>query len=133
MLTFLARSAVALRILLHIPLKIGDLAGLQLGTHLKFDGSRPAEILHLALQQHETKNHTNLEWSVSTETAAFLDRYLKRFHPLLAKPGSAWLFPGRGGDNKISVDGLRYHIVRIVADKIGAVVTPTSSGPLPPG
>ena len=61
---------------------------------------------------------------MSTETAVFLDRYLKRFLPLLAKPGSAWLFPGRGGNNKISVDGLRYHIVRIVADEIGAVINP---------
>ena len=41
---FLARTAVALRILLHIPLRISNLAGLKLGTHLKFDGSRTGRI-----------------------------------------------------------------------------------------
>jgi integrase len=34
------------------------------------------------------------------------------------------VFPGRGGAKAMSVDGLRYHIVRIVADEIGAIIHP---------
>jgi hypothetical protein len=121
---YLARTAVALTILLHIPLRISNLVGLRLGQHLKFDGSRGGRIFKLALQRHETKNDQALEWSISAETSAFLGRYLKPFRPLLATPGSDWLFPGRGGSKGISIDGLRDHLVCIVADEIGVVINP---------
>ena len=120
----LARTAVALIILLHIPLRISNLVGLRLGQHLKFDGSRAGRIISLALQRHETKNHLALEWSISADTAAFLNRYLRQFRPLLAAPGSDWLFPGRDDSKGLSIDGLRYHIVHVVADEIGAVINP---------
>jgi hypothetical protein len=120
----LAATAAALAVLLHIPLRIGNLAGLRLGQHLKFDASRAGRLLSLVLQRHETKNAQDLQWPITAETAAFLDRYLRRFRPQLAAPGSDWLFPGRGGTGGVSVAGLRGPLVRAVAADVGAVIHP---------
>jgi integrase len=119
---YLARTAAALMILLHIPLRIGNLSRLRLGQHLKFAADGTGMISHLVLQRHETKNRSDAEWSVDVDTAGILDRYRKRFLPLLAEADCPWLFPGRGGAKAISVDGLRYHIVGIVADELGPVI-----------
>lgn len=121
----LALKAVAIEILLHIPLRIGNLARLRLGEHLKFDGSRRGRITHLALAAHETKNNIDVEWAVAPELAAFLERYLRRFRPVLAAEGTSWLFPAPPPkDAPLVVDTLRYHIVRAIRDEVGAESNP---------
>jgi integrase len=121
----LAMTAVAIELLLHVPLRISNLTALKLGEHLRYDGGRRGRITHLTLAAHETKNKLDVEWSVGPELAAFIERYVSRFRPALAAEGSLFLFPaGRTSDRPLAVDTLRYHIVRKVRDEVGAVINP---------
>lgn len=121
----IALKAVAIDLLLYVPLRISNLTHLRLGEHLKFDGSRAGRVSHLVLRAHETKNAADLEWVVEPELAAFLDRYLRRFRPLLAAEGSTWLFPAPPPqDAPLAVDTLRYHIVHAIRDEVGAESNP---------
>lgn len=121
----IALKAVAIEMLLHIPMRLRNLTNLRLGEHLKVDGSRAGRITHLVLRAHETKNEADLEWSVGPDLATLLDRYLRHFHPLLAVEGSTWLFPAPPPRNApLSDDTIRYHIVRAVRDEIGAESNP---------
>ncbi|MDA8250229.1 MAG: hypothetical protein M0Z28_13795, partial [Rhodospirillales bacterium] len=121
----MALKAVAIEVLLHIPLRLKNLANLRLGEHLKGDGSRAGRITHLVLRTDETKNEADLEWSVGPELAAVLDHYWRQFRPLLAVEGSTWLFPAPPPrDAPLTDDTLRYHLVRAVREEVGAESNP---------
>ena len=120
----LARTAAAIEIELHIPLRISNLAGLHLGRDLKTDGGRGGRITQLCLTEQQTKNHHAVAWPVSPELAAFLERYIGRFRGDLAAACSPWLFPGRPGTGPISACQLSQHIVRAVGEEVGARLNP---------
>jgi integrase len=90
----LAQVAVAIELLLVRPLRIGNLSGLELYRHLiqTRTGS-----WYVAICEDEVKNEVHLEHEVPAESAKLLEQYLNEFRPLLAKPGSAALFPGENG------------------------------------
>lgn len=119
----IARIAAAIEILLHVPLRNANLTGLMLGTHLRYGSS--GRIRHIVLQQHDTKNSYAGEWGVGPELAEMLDWYIKRFRPILNTTGSDALFPaGFGKPGPLSLPAMYQHIVRTVAEEVGAVVNP---------
>lgn len=121
----LARVAAAIELLMHVPLRNANLTGLRLGVHLRYDGGRTGYIRHMVLQSHETKNRIDVEWPVGPDLAGVLDWYIKGFRPMLAPADSDWLFPaGFGMSGPLSREAMGQHIIRAVADVVGAIVNP---------
>ena len=122
---YLARTAVAIELLLHIPFRLGNLVGLRLGRHLKVGDTRRGLITSVSLRPEETKNSADLEWWVSPELAEFIDKYLSRYRPTLAAPGSDWLFPaGDGKEGPITQCAMSQSLTKTVAEKVGAIINP---------
>jgi integrase len=73
------------------PLRISNLAALELYRHIlqRTNGS-----WYITIPEDEVKNRIDLEHDLPVEASTLLERYLKDFRPLLAKPGNAALFPG---------------------------------------
>lgn len=119
----LARLAVAIEFLLHIPLRNNNLSALKLGVHLRYDHT--GRVRHLVLQAHETKNHLDVEWPIGSELAGMLDWYIAHHRPLLNVGGGDCLFPaGFGKYGSLSNSAMYQHMVRVVAEQVGMVINP---------
>ena len=125
----LARKALFIGVLCRIPLRIGNLCGIRLGTNLLFAGAR-SDIVRLCFQPHETKNHVDLEFFVGVRLRALLATYIEHFLPVFADASAdfgeyKWLFPSAGGrQGALSTGQARKLISRTIEEKTGAVVNP---------
>jgi integrase len=116
-----AQAAVAIEILLMAPLRIGNLAQLDLEQHLVRPGRGNA--LHLVFEPEDVKNDEPLEYPLPPESVALIERYLQEFRPRLAALHCTALFPGRNGGAK-SVNALRDLITRTVHHYTGMRMHP---------
>ena len=92
------QTALALAILLICPIRVKNLAALNLERHVR--RSRPGGgKVHLVIPAHEVKNRADLEFELSPDVVAILDRYIEaRFRPrLLRVPARGCSRTGRGG------------------------------------
>jgi integrase len=92
---WLASIAVSIEILLHCPLRLSNLAGLRIGTHLQDADGRGKRWTHLVVEPHEVKNGARIEWPLERHTSDLLKLYIDEFRPLVAHPASSWLLPSR--------------------------------------
>jgi len=92
------QTAVALALLLVCPLRIKNLAGLNLERHIM--RLRPDGKVHLVIPADEVKNKAPLEFELPADVVAILDRYLEVYRPRLVDGPNPWLFPARGGASK---------------------------------
>jgi integrase len=106
-----AQSAVAIEILLMAPVRIGNLARLDLEQHLVRSG-RGKEI-HIVLEPEDVKNDEPLDYPLPPDSVALIERYLTEFRPRLALTGCTALFPGRSGGSK-SLNALRDQICKAI-------------------
>ncbi len=121
----MARTAIAVELLLNVPLRIHNLVSLRFGAHLRFDGSQQGRITHLAIPATEMKNAHPYETVIDRDLAAKIARYRKVFHPALAPDGSDFVFPaGRGMAGHISVGAMASHLISTIEEEIGARVNP---------
>ena len=108
-----AQSALAIAILiLGTPLRIKNLASLQLGVHVLetrplglggnagFVASKGATTRHIVLPALEVKNTKDLEFTLPSGLCKYLDIYVTRCLPILVRGGSAYLFPNTTGGSK---------------------------------
>lgn len=93
----LLQTALAIEVLLMIPLRRNNLAHLDLERHLI--RSRGG-VVHLVIPGHEVKNGTDIEAVLPAQTVQLLDLYLERYRPILLTEPSSWLFPGVGNRPK---------------------------------
>jgi integrase len=117
----LAQAAVAAEILLMAPMRIGNLAGLDLDRNLIRPG-RGKEI-HIVIEPEDVKNDEPLHFPLPAQSAALIDRYLTEFRPPLATPGCTALFPGKRGGSK-SLNTLRAQISKTVHCYTGMTINP---------
>ena len=121
----MARTGLAIHILLNAPIRLKNLVSLQFGAHLRHDGSRQARISHLVIPANEMKNNRAYETAISPELAAKIARYQRTFHPVLALEGSTFVFPaGRGLSGHINDSTMRSHISSVVEERVGARINP---------
>ena len=92
--------ALAVEMLLMMPIRMGNLVSLNIETHLHRSRGKGDEV-HLVIPGEEVKNKEPLEFRFPVETLSLLDLYLKEYRPLLLDKPSSWLFPGRGGAHKV--------------------------------
>jgi integrase len=113
----LMMTAVAVEILLMCPLRVGNLASLDLKTHIRRSHERGHVTTHIYIPAAEVKNKTEIHFELPGPSARMLEEFVEQFRPDL--PGAATstlLFPGKNGRAKrrstfwemISVAGRRY-------------------------
>ena len=131
-----AQSALAVAILiLGAPLRIKNLASLQLGVHVLETrplgiggnagvGARAgaaATTRHIVLAAHEEKNTKDLEFTLPSGLCKYLDTYVSRCLPILVRGGSTYLFPNTTGGTKRE-DGLSVQIKTFVKRETGLIL-----------
>jgi integrase len=110
-----AQSALAVAILiLGAPLRIKNLASLQLGVHVLetrplgagrsagtgIGGMGITTTRHIVLPALEVKNDKDLEFTLPSILCKYLDTYLTRCLPILVRGSSTYLFPNTTGGTK---------------------------------
>jgi hypothetical protein len=129
-----AQSALGVAILiLGAPLRIKNLASLQLGVHVLetrpmglggtvFTGAaKSATTRHIVLPAHEVKNTKDLEFTLPSGLCKYLDVYVSRCLPILVRGGSTYLFPNTTGGTKRE-DGLSVQIKTFIKRETGLIV-----------
>lgn len=104
----MVQTAVAIEILLMAPMRIENLAELDLDRHLVRPG-RSTDLLHIVFVEDEVKNGEELHFPLPSESVALIERYVRVYRPLLADPANRMLFPGNGQASK-SIGQLRQQI-----------------------
>ena len=90
-----AQSALAIAILmLGAPVRIKNLASLQIGVHIL---STRTDVRHLVLPAAQVKNTRDLEFVLSPTICKYIDIYNARCLPVLVRGGSTYLFPNTTG------------------------------------
>jgi integrase len=93
-----AQSALAIAILmLGAPVRIKNLASLQIGGHIM---SIRTDVRHIVLPAIEVKNTRDLEFVLSPTICKYIDIYNARCLPVLVRGGSTYLFPNTTGGTK---------------------------------
>jgi integrase len=100
------------------PMRLGNLARIDLQRHLSWTRDGRKGIVHLAIPGQETKTGEPLEFELPKDTVRLLEIYLQDFRPRLCDPTSPWLFPGRNGKHK-AVVSLSGQIKRTLRDELG--------------
>jgi integrase len=114
----LVMHAVALEILTVCPVRRSNLAQLRLDQHLQ--RARPGAPIHeIYVPSDEVKNSEPVAVPISSETAQFIETYLRDYRPHLAAPGNPFLFPGRGQQARRAQD-LSVALKQIVGQALGA-------------
>jgi integrase len=115
------QAAVAIELLIMVPVRIKNLAALRVGAEL-LRGRRGA--MTLALREGDTKNGAPLEAVLPPETVRLIELYLSDYQPLLAAQPSAWLFPARDGQGPKTEGALRERIQRCIRERCGLAMHP---------
>src|SRR5215472_11986321 len=115
------QTAVAIELLLMVPIRLGNLARLDVDRHLM--RSLGGGAVHLAISGAEVKNGVNIDAVLPATTVGLIDLYIGRYRPLLLNQPSCWLFPGEGTGPK-SLTALRNQISRGIKRECGLIVHP---------
>jgi len=119
----LVQTALAVDLLLYAPVRIGNLASIEIERHLITVQSKP-RVVHLRFPAREVKNSRDLEFPLPPETAALLELYLTRYRPLLTKEPTPFLFPGKRVGHPKHAHALRTQIRDTVYEHTGLEMPP---------
>src|SRR5262249_54563126 len=93
------QTAVAIELLLMAPVRISNLASIEVSRHLVTVQTEPRSI-HLRFPGSEVKNRVDLEFPLPPETMDLIDLYIRDYRHLLADESGDFLFPGKHGGHK---------------------------------
>jgi integrase len=114
--------ALAIDLLTHAPVRIGNLASIDLDRNIIDRGHGRHRFVHLFYSKAEVKNGVELEFQLQGSTIAIFDRYLRDVRPRLLRAPSAWLFPGEGNAHKCA-SLLGEQIADLISTEVGVRVT----------
>lgn len=121
----IAMRAVAIGLLLHIPLRLANVAGLRLDQHLQRADPTQPTYSAILIPAEEVKNGRPLTLPVPEAVNALLEEWVTVFRPLIAAPDCVYLFPGMGtGNRPVTHQGLREAIARETSQYAGVRLTP---------
>ena len=118
-----ASIAIAVEILIHAPMRIGNLAGLSLDRHCRWEKAGRQGCLSISIDGSEVKNRENLEYTLPADLSEMVKQYIDTFRPRLGAADNSHLFPGRGDQPKRS-DTLSKQIKRALWDQCGLEINP---------
>ncbi len=85
--------AVAIEILLVCPMRMNNLAAIDIERHLRWRGTGNGQTVSLYIRAEETKNGVPIEADLPRDTTALIRSYLKSFRELISAKSGDWLFP----------------------------------------
>lgn len=115
----LAQTALAVEILIMMPLRLNNLTNLHLDRHLEWRGNR----LFIIIPAESVKNDEPIEFELPAPGVALQRTYLERFRPRLGN-GSAYLFPGTLAERPKNPTHLSRQITKTLFKEIGIRMTP---------
>jgi integrase len=113
---------LALEILIHAPMRIGNLVELRADLQVRLPRSGSAETVVL-LRRQDVKNAQPLQYVLPPELSELLRLYILRIKPLLEADPTRYLFPGRGDKGK-RADGLSKQITALVRNALDIRFSP---------
>jgi len=119
----LVQSALAIEILLHAPMRIGNLCSLHIERHIRRTRVKGRTCLILSIPGHEVKNSNNLSFELTGCTLDLYDYYMSEHRPILLGEPSDYLFPAQDGGHKRQ-SALSHLIKQTIYDHTGLVIHP---------
>ena len=116
-------QALAIAILTNAPIRIENLANINLDQNIVRNGVGAGSRVTLWFPAQAVKNDLEIELPLATSTVRLLDTYLKEVWPVLAQPGCRDLFPGRSGDKRSKV-GFGMAISKTTERELGVRISP---------
>lgn len=118
----LHETALAMALLFVQPIRIKNLASLDIEKHFRRD--RRGRLTRIVIDGDEVKNSITIEIFLPEPVAERIERHLAVFRPILLRGTSSnALFPGRGGKSQ-RTHTLGSRLRRIVEQQLGARFTP---------
>lgn len=115
------QAALAIEILLHAPMRIGNLCSLHLEHHIRKAQVKGKACLVVSIPGHEVKNGRNLSFELTGETIKLFEQYMKEHRPVLLRAPSGYLFPAQDGGHK-APSGLSKLIKQTIYEQTGLVI-----------
>lgn len=109
-------DAIAIGILLYCPLRISNLASIDLTRHLQRVGKKR---VYLVFPAHEVKNKRPLEFELPAHLVTMIDTYLAARAPTLCAANNRFLFPAKFKEGPVSAPCLSARIKHRVRSEIG--------------
>jgi integrase len=94
----LAQSAAAIALLQAVPLRVGNLANIDMRKHLIARGKR----VYLVVSEHDTKNGEPIDFELPATTVDVIAWYIREYRPHLVRAPTDALFPGEGSGPKVA-------------------------------
>jgi integrase len=116
------QSALAIELLIAAPVRSQNLCSIEIDRHLTRQQIGKRETYHLVFAAKEVKNDVDMAFKLPPRAAAILKAYITNALPLIARPGSPYLFPGHGLRHK-GASFLSKQIARQSARAVGVRVT----------
>lgn len=109
-------QAVAIDLLLHCPVRVGNLAA----VHLERNIQRPRDgRVFLVFGASEVKNRRPIEFELPPRVASLVDEYLADWQPLLCAGTPPWLFARRDGATSMEPGQLAEAVSRRIRKETG--------------
>lgn len=109
-------DAIAIGILLYCPLRISNLANIDITRHLQRVGKKR---VYLVIPASEVKNKRPLEFELPAHLVTMIDAYLAARAPTLCTPNNPFLYPATSKEGPVGSSGLAERIKRRVRSEIG--------------
>lgn len=119
----LARTAMAIELLLVCSVRRANLVGLELGKSIRKIGHGKDGFWIIEHDGAEVKNNEDLRFRLPDQTVALLKTYLREWRPKLCTDPSPWLFPAADG-TCIDPKTMAYAIGAQSKRVLGVAITP---------
>lgn len=119
----LVQAALCVEILLNAPMRIGNLATLNLVEHLKLVKVGRQSRTQIHIPGAEVKNNKPLDYELGSEATELLNLYVAKFRPRILAEPSDYLFPAQNGGPK-RTDALSRLIKETILDHTGLTIHP---------
>jgi integrase len=114
---------VAITILIRAPVRMQNLAAIQIGVNLVRPGG-PGTPYMLVFPDYDVKNRVPLEFEFDARTTEIIDEYIHEHRPQLMRGlNHDYLFPGAGKERK-STKTLSEQISKLLWNELGLKITP---------
>ena len=114
----MVQAALAIEILLYAPMRIGNLASVNLERHVRSIRIKRDICTQIHIPGDEVKNSKALAYELGSDTTKLLEHYLAEARPVLLRDASDYLFPAQNGGPK-SPTGLSRLVNDTIRDEIG--------------
>jgi len=118
-----ATYALAVELLTVHPLRIKNLAGLQLDTNIILPKDPRHPHVFMTIDEDDVKNGVMIERQLPSSTSTMIIAYVREFRPRISVTPSSWLFPNPRGQRR-SIVGFGAQISTVIKRHTGLDMNP---------